>query len=263
MIFFTSQRPGFWILIVSCFFPRFFLVPFSCFLFLSCCFLPCFSSFFSRFVDVVFLFCLVFSSGCHALPEKTCKLKSEKYTKKNAKSEHQKKRKKPQTIAIARTSSVAQKISQLYLYIYIIYIYNNSFLPNSSPSHTSPSHLSPAFPSAWANPDISMASRPPPGARQAPPSAAAAVALQRWAPSRAPRAPGTRRRRRARCPGRPERPVTAGRGGDLGIGSIPGSRGGSAVWFLWESYEGVEDDTHVELGKHVAIDQQKTGLIIH
>ena len=165
MIFFTSQRPGFWILIVSCFFPRFFLVLFSCFLFLSCCFLPCFSSFFSRFVDVVFLFCLVFSSGCHALPEKTCKLKSEKYTKKNAKSEHQKKRKKPQTIAIARTSSVAQKISQLYLYIYNIYIY---IITHSSQIAHPATHLHLIFHQLSLRHGPILISPWPPGHHQAP-----------------------------------------------------------------------------------------------
>ena len=73
MRFFTSQRPGFGILFVSCFFlffscvffPVFFLF---CFLSFSC-FVLLFFLFFFTVCGCCFLFHLLFSSGCHALSD--------------------------------------------------------------------------------------------------------------------------------------------------------------------------------------------------
>ena len=66
MRFFTSQRPGLWILIISCFFRVFIVFRFrDFFLFFSCCF----SSSFSIICGCCFLFRLLFSSDCHALSD--------------------------------------------------------------------------------------------------------------------------------------------------------------------------------------------------
>ena len=69
MRFFTSQRPGLWISIVSCFFRVFFCVPFSWFFLVFFVFFSyCFPLLF-HYCGCCFLFRLLFSSGCHALSD--------------------------------------------------------------------------------------------------------------------------------------------------------------------------------------------------
>ena len=71
MRIFTSQRPGLWILIVSCFFSCFFIVPFSCFFcffFVFCFFSSAGFPLLLHCLWMVFLLCcFLFFSVYHAL----------------------------------------------------------------------------------------------------------------------------------------------------------------------------------------------------
>ena len=73
MRFFTSQRPGLWILIVSCFFRVFFRVfivfRFRDFFLFFFVFFLLFFLFFFIICGCCFLFRLLFSSDCHALSD--------------------------------------------------------------------------------------------------------------------------------------------------------------------------------------------------
>ena len=66
MRFFTSQRPGLWILIISCFFRVFIVFRFRDFFLF---FFLLFFLFFFTICGCCFLFRLLFSSGCHALSD--------------------------------------------------------------------------------------------------------------------------------------------------------------------------------------------------